>query len=187
MQTAAKSAYDLSGRRKYLTRDECVKFARVASQLPLSRRLLCLTLYFTGCRLSEALSLRKEDIDLAESVIQIRCLKKRGKVVVRRIPVPLSLAQQLSSMSESPADGRLWEYSRTTAWRIVKGVMLEAGISGIHGTAKGLRHGFGVRAAMGKVPVNVIQKWMGHSDPNTTAIYLSVRDEEELELIKRTW
>ena len=77
--------------------------------------------------------------------------------------------------------------SRTTAWRTVKRVMRKAGIDGIRATTKGLRHGFGVRGVLGKVPVSVIQRWMGHSDPETTAIYLAVMDDEERELIKRTW
>ena len=49
------------------------------------------------------------------------------------------------------------------------------------------RYAFGVRGALGKVPRNVIQRWMGHSDPATTAIYLAVRDDEERALIRRTW
>ncbi len=65
--------------------------------------------------------------------------------------------------------------------------MIDAGIDGVHATVKGLRHAFGVRGALGKVPLSVIQRWMGHSDPTTTAIYLAVRDDEERALIRRTW
>ena len=62
-----------------------------------------------------------------------------------------------------------------------------AKIAGIHATTKGLRHGFGVRSAMMRIPSNVIQQWLGHADPSTTAIYLAVRDDEERELIEKTW
>jgi integrase/recombinase XerD len=187
MQEGTKSAYDSDGRRKYLTKAEAVKFLRASSRLATARRLLCETIHFTGCRISEALSLTSADIDPGESVLSIRCLKKRGKIVTRRVPVPPKLAKDLRSLAPKAADGRLWPFSRTTGWRIIKGVMNAAGIEGIQATTKGLRHGFGVRGALGKVPVNVIQRWMGHSDPNTTAIYLAVRDDEERELIKRTW
>ena len=74
-----------------------------------------------------------------------------------------------------------------SAWRIVKEVMDSAGVSGIHATCKGLRHGFGVRAALAGLPVTLIQRWMGHANPSTTAIYLDVRDDEERELISKTW
>ena len=160
---------------------------RCAGNLEEPRRLLCLTIYFTGCRISEALALAGDDIDSSHAVIRILCLKKRGKAETRRVPVPVSLAEELPTLARESENAKLWAYSRTTAWRIIKEVMEAAGIEGIHATAKGLRHGFGVRGAMGKVPVNVIQRWMGHSDPSTTAIYLAVRDDEERELIKRTW
>jgi integrase/recombinase XerD len=139
-----------------------------------------------GCRISEAINLKADDIEAAESVIRILCLKKRGKVVTRRVPVPEELVIQLLEL-EPGVDGRLWPFSRLTGWRIIKQAMAQAGISGIHATAKGLRHGFGVRAALANVPVNVIQRWMGHSHPLTTAIYLAVHDDEERRLIARTW
>ena len=63
--------------------------------------------------------------------------------------------------------------------------MKAAGISGIHATTKGLRHAFGVRGATKQIPTNVIQGWMGHADPSTTAIYLAVKDEEERALIEK--
>ena len=65
--------------------------------------------------------------------------------------------------------------------------MKAADISGVHTTAKGLRHGFGVRSALGRVPLSPIQNWMGHANSTTTAIYLDVQDEEERALIERTW
>ncbi len=187
MQKGSKSAYDSDGRRKYLTKAEGGRFMRCAAKLDATRRLLCETIHFTGCRISEALSLASDDIDPGESVLRIRCLKKRDKSVTRRVPVPDRLAKELRLRAGESKAGRLWTFSRTTGWRIIKGVMKDAGIEGIHATTKGLRHGFGVRGALGKVPVNVIQRWMGHSDPNTTAIYLAVRDDEERELIRRTW
>ena len=169
-----------------MNRGECRRFFECCQREGVDRRLLCETLYFTGCRISEALALTGDDIDLNASTIQIRCLKKRGKTVIRRVPVPLRLCSSLKKLSGGPSQ-RCWSVCRTTAWRTVKRVMKEAGIEGIHATAKGLRHGFGVRGALGKIPVNVIQRWMGHSDSETTAIYLEVMDDEERELIKRTW
>jgi integrase/recombinase XerD len=187
MQKGSKGAYDSVGRRKYLTKSEGLKFMRCAARTGDAERLLCETLYYSGCRISEALALGPEDIDATQAVIRILSLKKRDKPQTRRVPVPPRLANELKSLSLKPEEKHLWNYSRATAWRIVKRVMHQAGIEGIHATAKGLRHGFGVRAAMGKVPVNIIQRWMGHADPSTTAIYLAVRDDEERELIKRTW
>ena len=187
MENAAKSAYDTEGRRKYLSPAEGQRFLQRVVELPKQRALFCLTLYYTGCRISEALGLRQCDLDSEMNVILIRTLKKRGRKETRRIPIPGFLADELKHITASEDDPRLWAFSRTTAWRIVKNVMKSAGISGVHATTKGLRHGFGVRGALGQIPLTLIKTWMGHSDSATTAIYLEVRDDEERALIEKTW
>lgn len=187
MEISERSTYDREGRRKYLSRTEGEKFLAWATQLPRLNALFCLTLYYTGCRISEALNLRGCDFDAELKAVLICTLKKRVHKEIRRIPLPEFLATELMKIADSQCDQRLWEFSRTTGWRIVKSVMKKAGISGIHGTCKGLRHGFGVRGALGQIPLSLIQHWMGHADAATTAIYLAVRDEEERALIQKTW
>ena len=187
METCARSAYDQEGRRKYLSREEGRRFLEHVVRLPKPSALFCLTLYYTGCRISEALALCRRDLDSEMNVVAIRSLKKRGRRELRRSPLPEFLVGELI-VGTLPVDGqRFWKFSRTTGWRIIKLVMKAAGIEGIHATTKGLRHGFGVRGAMEQIPVSLIQNWMGHADATTTAIYLGVRDEEERELIGRTW
>jgi len=187
MQLSARSAYDREGKRKYLSRAEGQKFLEQVVRLPTLNALFCLILYYTGCRISEALGLCRSDFDSEMKVILIRSLKKRDRRETRRIPVPEFLVKELMNVAAFNEDQRLWPFSRTTGWRIIKSVMREAGISGIHATSKGLRHGFGVRSAMGQIPVSLIQGWMGHADSATTAIYLAVRDEEERTLMEKTW
>ncbi len=78
--------------------------------------------------------------------------------------------------------------SWTTAWRQIKSVMAAAGIKGPQATAKGLRDGFAVcHTPEPSVPLNVIQRWMGHAHIRTTAIYLQVVGEEERRLVARLW
>ena len=184
---SAKGAYDHEGRRKYLSRDEGSKFVRHATTLPRCQALFCLTIYYTGCRISEALALRRQDIDAESKAILIRSLKKREKREIRRIPLPAFLVKGLLDLAIPEQSKPIWPFSRTTGWRIIKSVMLKAEISGIHATTKGLRHGFGVRGVMVQIPTSLIQSWMGHSDPSTTAIYLAVKDDEERTLIEKTW
>lgn len=187
MQKENYSVFDAKGQRKYLSRSEGRAFLKCARTLPKTEALLCLTIFYTGIRISEALALTAGDLDREACAIQIRCLKKRGRLEYRRIPIPAQLSKELGILAGNSPESRIWSYSRTTAWRIVKKAMRSAGITGIHATAKGLRHAFGVRAALEKIPLSIIQGWMGHSNPNTTAIYLAVRGEEELVLIRRTW
>lgn len=187
MTQGTYSAYDSEGRRKYLTLEEGRKFRRSARKLPSVECLFCLTIYYTGVRISEALSLTAADIDIASDTVRVRSLKKREKREFRRLPIPSYLSTGLRKLAESQAESPLWTFSRTTGWRIVKRVMDDAEISGVHATAKGLRHAFGVRGALAKIPLSLLQLWFGHSQSTTTAIYLDVRDEEERTLMQRTW
>lgn len=82
---------------------------------------------------------------------------------------------------------RLWRISRVTAWRVVKGAMLEAGVVGRPACPRGLRHGFGVGTLQACVPLNMVQKWMGHSRISTTAIYADASGDEEATLAARFW
>lgn len=187
MEISAISAFDHEGRRKYLTRAEGRKFLDQVAHLSMPDALFCLIIYYTGCRISEALSLCPRNLDASTNVVRIQSLKKRGRKEIRRVPVPDFLAVELRNFADGDESQRFWQFSRTKGWRIIKRVMTAAGISGIHATAKGLRHGFGVRGALHQIPVSIIQTWMGHSDSSTTAIYLAVQGEEERALIEKTW
>lgn len=47
---------------------------------------------------------------------------------------------------------------------------------------KGLRHGshgFGVAAVSAGIPLNLVQKWLGHAQVSTTAIYADATGAEE--------
>ena len=181
------SVYDAKGRRKYLNQVENLRFLEGIEPLDPGQRAFCLTVYYSGCRVSEALALTRKSIDVEAGCLVIKTLKKRKKIEYRRVLIPTKLLKQLRKLSASKAEEKLWSFCRSTGWHIVKRVMRNQGIEGPQATLKGLRHGFGVRCAMNKIPVNMIRDWMGHSDISTTEIYLNIRDDEERELIKRTW
>ena len=82
---------------------------------------------------------------------------------------------------------RLWPWSRMTAWRQVHAVMEEAGLSGVKASPKGLRHGFGVTAVSAGIPLNLVQKWLGHAQLSTTAIYADAVGAEEKDIAQRMW
>ncbi len=83
---------------------------------------------------------------------------------------------------------RLWPWSAVHAWRIVKEVMELADIpDGAHRSPKGIRHSFGVHAAVSGIPLNMLCKWMGHADIKTTAIYANAVGKEEQDIAARMW
>jgi integrase/recombinase XerD len=53
--------------------------------------------------------------------------------------------------------------------------------------SKGLRHGFGVQAVSSGVLLNMPQKWLGHAQLSTTAIYADVVGAEEQSIMQRMW
>jgi integrase len=189
---APASLYSSAGQRKYLTPSERARFIAAAKVCPRAElRTLCLVLAHSGCRISEALALTAAAIESEAGFIAIRSLKKRGAVVIREIPVPSDLLNELESVHQVSAaapTNRLWRLSRSRAWQLVKQIMAQADIpAGIHATPKGLRHGFGIHAIQSGVPLNLVQRWMGHARMETTAIYLNAIGNEEREIAARMW
>lgn len=177
--------YDDIGRRKYLSEAERLRFIDAAERLPRDRKALCLVLAYTGCRVSEALSLTHHQIDAERHRLLFRTLKRR-RLVYREVPIPEPLCALLLALQCHP-DGRLWRMHRVTAWRLVREVMTPIQISGPMSCPRGLRHGFGMHAAQCEILPNVIQRWMGHASPHTTAIYLDAVGVEERQLAERMW
>jgi len=187
------SLYTATGQRKYLTPSERARFIAAANACPRAElRTLCLTLAYTGCRISETLALTASAVEAEAGFVAIRSLKKRRRVaVIREVPVPANLINVLDEvhhLSERSANERLWPLSRSRAWQLVKAVMCEAGIGGgVHATPKGLRHGFGIHAIRSGVPINLVQRWLGHARMETTAIYLQAMGDEERAIAARMW
>lgn len=66
--------------------------------------------------------------------------------------------------------------------------MIEAGIPDApQCSPKGLRHGFGVNATVNGIPLHMLQKWMGHAQLSTTAIYADAVGKEEQDIAARMW
>ncbi len=83
---------------------------------------------------------------------------------------------------------RIWTWERTTAWRKVKEVMEAADLGeGPQVSPRGLRHGFGVSAVTSGIPLNMVQKWLGHAQLSTTAIYADAVGAEEKSIASRMW
>ncbi len=184
-----------NGCRKYLNPEERRLVLRVATGLGNDVGLFCWVLVETGCRISEALALTWRSIDIDNGAIIFSCLKKRRAGVFRSVPVSEALAISLDRRfrirermrKASATETRLWDWCRMTAWRYVRDVMNAAGVHGPQASPKGLRHGFGIAAVSSGVPLNLVQRWLGHSDLKTTTIYTNACGPEERQLAERMW
>ncbi|HWD28119.1 MAG TPA: tyrosine-type recombinase/integrase [Rhizomicrobium sp.] len=139
------SLFDGKGNRKYLIARERLAFVYAASKMPAAISTFCLTMAFTGARISEVLALTATRIDAADEAIIFETLKQRKKRVFRAVPVPRTLVPLLTKYGINKPD-RLWPWGRTTAWKIVKAVMRDAGIAESLCKPKALRHAFAVEA-----------------------------------------
>jgi integrase/recombinase XerD len=181
---------DTNGSRKYLNPAELQRLIVAAGRLSPKEHVFCLFLVFSGCRISEALSLTADHIDRANKTATVLCLKRRQSGLYRTIPLPDrlidALARHMDSNDLRPHE-RVWAWGRTKGWMVVKSAMLEAGISGAKACPKGLRHAFAIASIDGGVPLNMIQKWMGHSRLETTAIYTNACGSMERRIADRFW
>lgn len=171
--------YSQTGQRKYVTREEGVWLLREAKRSSVADYALCSVLLHTGCRISEALALKHDLIDIDMGGLWFRTLKRRcADPVWRLVPVPSDVITALSPLS-CTADGKLFAWSRATAWRHVCRLMRQAGMEGAYASPKGLRHRFGVVAVCEGVPISLLQRWMGHAKLENTLIYLQAMGPEE--------
>lgn len=188
--------FDESGNRKYLTPDERELFYQATGEVSKDWRMFGLMLYYTGCRLSEALNMKVKDIDFNAGAVTIGTLKQRRSGVYRQVPISDDFKKALDNSfdlrvlqkkNKKTREKRIWEWQRNNGYLVVKRIMSEAGLSGSYAMPKGLRHAFAIACLDKGIPLNMVQKWMGHSSIETTAIYANATGKEERKLAARLW
>jgi integrase len=127
---------------------------------------------YTGCRRSELLNLKISDIDFEKKQIHIRGTKTKGSN--RTIPLFEKVAKRLNKMTFH-SNGFLFIFSEDYVTHIFKKFCPNHKLHD-------LRHTFATNCLNAKIPLKVVQKWLGHSKLDTTAdIYSHVLQELETE------
>jgi len=189
------SLFDERGNRKYLTPEERQRFYNATIEVSKDWRAFGRMLYFTGCRISEALNMKVKDIDFSSGAATFRSLKQRRDDVYRQVPLS---DDYLSSLDDAfdlrilqkrskPRNSYIWGWNRKHGYSVIKDIMSKAELTGIQATPKGLRHGFAIACLDKGLPLNMVQKWMGHSSIETTAIYANATGKEERKLAAKLW
>ena len=152
--------------------------------LPLRDRALLEVLYGTGARISEAVGLDIDDLDLEAGAA--RLFGKGGKE--RLVPlgsyacaaVEAWLVRGRPELSGKGKAGpalflnqRGARLSRQSAWAVITTVADRAGLSG-HVSPHTLRHSFATHLLEGGADVRVVQELLGHASVTTTQIYTMV-------------
>lgn len=188
------SLYGSDGDKKYLNVGERQRALAAMDELEPDERLFALTLAWSGARISEVLAVTPRNFQLETGVVAILTLKRRQSVW-REIPLPpwvmrdLNLHFGLEAAQRDPASSgrRLWPCHRVTGWKIIKHAMMLSQNIGRAACPRGLRHSFGVGTLQSGVPLNQLQRWLGHSRISTTSIYATAAGPEEIALAARFW
>lgn len=185
-----------TGERKYLNKEERQLFKQAIQYLKPAVKTYCGMLYYTGCRLSEALEVNPNALDFSEGWVRLRTLKQKSATPRYRIvELPSDYMATLESVYKAQTNkgkaraGKrpLWSFTDRTARNHVSMAMERAGITGKKSTARGLRHSMGVMLALDKVPINIIAEILGHKDIKNTLIYLQIMGEDRRKLISNVW
>jgi integrase/recombinase XerD len=152
--------------------------------LALRDRALLELLYGTGARISEAVGLAVDDLDLTDNTV---LLTGKGSKQ-RRVPVGSFAASALSAYlvrarpllaGAGTGSARLFlnsrggPLSRQSAWVVLRTAAERAGLaSGI--SPHTLRHSFATHLLEGGADVRVVQELLGHASIMTTQIYTLV-------------
>jgi site-specific recombinase XerD len=173
------------------TVEEIVAVMRCAGDQPfgLRTRALIVLLWRAGLRISEALSLAASDLDAVRGSVLVRC-GKGGKR--REVGMDLWAWQHLNDWLEirvamrvgallcvigGPTAGRPW--SPTAARATLRDLAVAGGVRRRFAPHQ-LRHAHAVEMAREGVPLNVIQRQLGHANLGITSIYRQGIDSSEI-------
>ncbi|SIS62534.1 site-specific tyrosine recombinase XerD [Alicyclobacillus vulcanalis] len=146
-------------------------------------RAMLETLYATGVRVSELISLSLQDVELAAGFIRVEGKGNKERVIplgewaqealtsYLRYGRPLLVRDRSEQAVFVNRFGR--RLTRQGFWNILKAYAREAGVSG-KVTPHTLRHSFATHLLEGGADLRVVQELLGHADISTTERYTHV-------------
>lgn len=157
-------------------------------------RMLFAFLWNTGARITEALMVTPEDLQLdgARPFVRLRTLKQRSRgrgrpakdeKVARVVPIlDATFARDLRRYLATFRTGRrtpLFNITRKTAWEWLRQGLDSADAAGIAFAVtpispRTLRHSFAMQLFLNHVPPKVVQTYMGHERYESTEQYLKI-------------
>jgi integrase/recombinase XerD len=157
------------------------------SPLPVRDRALLEVLYGSGARISEAVGLAVDDVDLETGTVLLRGKGGKQRLVplgrpareaveaylVRVRPELVLRGRGTSTLFLNSRGGPL---SRQSAWAVMKAAAERAGLAE-HVSPHTLRHSFATHLLDGGADVRVVQELLGHASVTTTQIYTLVTVE----------
>jgi len=169
----------------FLTFEEIEKLINVIdtdTPLGLRDRALIETLYATGMRVSEVLSLKRGDINFEEEIIRVRGKGEKERIVpINRVAL-FYLKEYTEKARIKILKGKENEFlflnkngkklSRVGFWKILRKYGLKAGIKTLYPHI--IRHTFATHMLMNGCDLKTLKILLGHSSISTTQVYTHV-------------
>lgn len=161
---------------KYFTADEArMILSDSLRQTDYDIYFLSLFLWNTGCRVSEALGVRVEDLDLIGKALRVNTLKRKGHT--RVLPLQNGFIGEIAlwiNIKGLKRSDYLFDFSRKTAYNYVREACEFSGIRDERAHPHTWRHSFAVNCVTQGVPVTVLKEFLGHRDITKTLIYTAI-------------
>jgi integrase/recombinase XerD len=140
-------------------------------------RLLLELLYGCGLRVSEAIGLKREQINFEEGLLTVREGKGRKD---RHVSLPVSIRSKLKAYLDARCDESPYVFNTRSGHLRVKSAQVivdeaarKAGIKK-NVTPHTLRHSYATHLLEAGTDIRIIQRLLGHSDIKTTQIYTPI-------------
>ena len=152
--------------------------------------LVYLFLRYTGGRVSEVTKIDDQaDIDFRAGDITMDILKRHNpkrKSARKIVSVPLAAVNELARyLAQYPGmKGKAFAVNRSNFFRIFGKLCRKAGIPSSLAHPHVLRHTRALELIRANVPLTIVQQILGHSNLNTTAIYLNFSGQEAKQILK---
>lgn len=140
-------------------------------------KMLMTFLWMSGVRITEAINLKKSDIDFNTYFMTVKWLKSR-KYNNRIVPIHPRLKELLQLYTATmKAEDNVFDISRQRAWQIVQQYF--------NGNPHMFRHSFAVNWIRCDGDITILHRILGHSKIQTTMEYLKIVPiDQGKELIK---
>lgn len=153
------------------------------------------TLYATGLRVSELVSLPKSAARVREAFILVRGKGGRERLtpLTDRAKMALSAYRDLLEAGATglsagpflfPADSESGHLTRQAFARDLKTLACAAGLSAAQVHPHALRHAFASHLLQNGADLRIVQELLGHADISTTQIYTHVLDERMRAMVR---
>ena len=161
--------------QKYWSKEEIDNKLMLVSDY--KHKLFFKFLWMSGVRVTEAINIRKKDIDFDNFLLRVRWLKSR-KWNERVLPLHPQLKDMLEFfIAPFNANDLLFPFSRQWAWKLCE--------KHLGGHPHQLRHSFAVHWLNSGGDIVILHKVLGHSKIQTTMEYLKIVPVDQgKELIK---